>query len=515
MYSLQCYIRRSRPYLERYLSDLQGRLPVRVAPDYDDWISEVREIIARGDLIFPGGGNPYLPWTVEVLLLRILEEMYTSLGYAMRLSTLLPAHFPSEQWPIMTRLLQWISTVEGYTTVDALEIDYPLEPEYFSVMRQPVQFFGSQETALIYGKGENQLYVFQPSRYLRLLDISDPVTVKELTGVGYPFSSFTPHSSSIIQQYTEVSLDHYRASALTHHLLNFYSADEDRQYAIANKYNNIRNDLAEKYKWQRYRVLEESDAWNDASATERWELLLGGQSYEDMLMKELLLAVRERPNAYQWIVAKYGTDDNYELVGNIQEEFPEEKVLNGHPSRFVFRTFEGYLDKVESETYESEEREKGKWLVGAVTAGNNFLGAKEGIDFLEVWIQEHNSYWGGVHGFIFNGLGLKYFDYFTTEIASPRGDWTLSQWRLLYPTKEDKARFSTYIQDTMIVYSLTTSPFFNREKIDGWWCTVPAEIMLYRPADKGEMRKTTGIYNTAKCVYSGAETEENFLDEYT
>jgi hypothetical protein len=513
LYSIQCYVRRARPYLDRYLTDLQSRLPVRVAPDYEEWVVEVKEILAKGDLIFPGGGNPYLPWTVEVLLLRILEEMYTILGYTLRLSTLLSARFPSAEWPIMPRLLQWLKTVEGYASAEALEEEHPLDPEFFSVMRMPVQFFGSRETALLYGKGENQLYVYEPRKALRLVDISDPTTIRELLEPGAPFHSAEPYPEAVLQHYTEVDLRKYRASVLNHHLLEFYSADEPRRTTLQERYREERRNLEQRYRWERYarNVVTPSD-WRDRNGPQRWRELLAGQSYQEMLSEELALLAEQRPAAYDWVVQRYGRT----VVEQVMLLLPEEKMEQA-PYQLVSRVFEGYKEDLADVTYAAETAEVGEWLEKAVKAGNNFLGARPEVDFLQVWIAESNSYWGGVPGFLYHGLGLKYFDYFTTEIASPRADWTLSQWQYLWRGARGAAtaaRHSTYISDTMLVYTFTHSEFFQRERLDGWWCSAPPEIMLHRPADKGSMRKYTPTYHTERCRYTGAETEENFLEEY-
>jgi hypothetical protein len=512
LYSLQCYIRRSKPLLQRYLFDLGGRLPVRVSPNYQEWLDEVRDILGRGDLLFPGGGNPYLPWTVDILFLRILEEMYASLGYTLRLSTLMPALFPSANWPVIPKLLAWLRTVEGYASVEALEAEHSLEPEFFSVMRQPVQFFGSQETALLYGKGENQLYQYQPVRYLRLLDISDVTTVRELVEPGQPFASFAPHSASLVQYYTERGLADYRASALTHHLLEFYSRDAARQQRLNRESGQRTEALLSSYSWVRFRRVVRAEEWRHSSKAKRWASLLTGQSYRDMLTEELLVIKSIQPAAYQLLLTQWQVSGVVELRSAILKVYPEESVAD-RPV-LLLDVFEGYLSvQLEAEGLRTR-REIGSWLVSAVSAGGNFLGAQPGVDFLSLWVELGNSFWGGVRTFIYGEFGLKYFSYFTTEIASPAGDWHLSQWETLHTTSRAPRRFSTYLQDTMIVLTLTTSDLFQQRELDGWWCTEPGEIMLYQPAAKGQLTKVTSTYHVDRCRYTGDETEENFLDEF-
>ena len=503
LYSIQCYIRRSKPFLERYLFDLQGRLPVRLAPDYEEWLMGVRKILSRGDVIFPARENPYLSWTVDVTLLRILEEMYTTLGYTLKLSTILATNFSTSDFLSLSKLLTKIRIIENYEYVDQLEVDYPLDPQYFSVMRMPVQFFGSRNTALRYGKGENQLYVYQPSRPLMLLNLDNQYNIEKLITENAPFASFSPHSESVIRHHVEISLEIYRAKALTYHLLRLYNKDERTHDVIRRREERILV-VNSRYQWLRYREASKM------TLDQRWDVLLGGQTYDQMLREELDTAQRERlSTVYQWLVNKYGSNDNAVISQRIREEFPA-------PTLRIDLTFEGYLNDQIDVIHEDTDLKIGRWLQDAVHNGDNFLGANLGINFAQVWVELSVLYSRDLHQILYRGLGLKYFDYFTTEIASPRGDWTISRWEYLFPSFEEvKTRFSTYLQDTMIVYNLIHSAFFKDNDLDGWMCDNRAEVMVHQPSRKGEMKKVTTVYNTDRCLYSGAETEENFLDEYS
>lgn len=526
LYSLTCYIRRQRPILQRYLSDLHANRLTSTEAD-DKWIGLAARTLSKYEILLTP--IPDQPWTMHVLFLFLMTKMYES-SRRFRVSSALDPLISDEiksrpfRAEALERLRKWMQEVEKQRNLDDIDQQTLLEVPFFSVMRQPVQFFADEKTALRYGKDTDRVYVYRTLHPVQLVNISDVPTIRTLMADGYPFASwyffFCFHMTNQIPRLP------YETKTIAH-FAEFETVADARLAILASQkawyLEPIENKLADweietsrldelwkqKYKWtypdrqQRPFTYETLDEWlKDTS----WP----------QLVSDMVNDVYRNQNDTIWNYLVHqvkATSNNDEaktraIVEHILQRWPDREAIYEDLAYGWQNTF---LDLMEgANLYWTQDkrkqriRDKQKWLVGQARAWISDLSTTfEARDpkALEQLLVPEFEYSFLRFERLANNLAKEWPSLFTNECISPRGLWLFTNWRILHST--GTVRKSIYEIDTLIVQSFRTSEFVKKAEINGWICMQPYEVMIIYPERFGSMQKQTATFDfqSPACIY--------------
>ena len=95
-------------------------------------------------------------------------------------------------------------------------------------------------------------------------------------------------------------------------------------------------------------------------------------------------------------------------------------------------------------------------------------------------------------------------DLFEIPIVSPRGLWLTIHWPILQ-NLDQRGRLSWYNVDCLLVYTLTTSSWYQAANLNGWVCHNPYEVMVHHPEKYGKIRRIVDTYVDSDCQYEYEE----------
>jgi len=193
IFAIRCYLEQHRwvwePYLRRnrYIRSLKGI-------DDATW-DRIAMIVTNYNRQMDAISEDDKPWGSQVAVVAILEQLTFRFLYNVSIATVLQEHFRRTKWtPGSLELVRYAEGIENHTM--------PLDAEFYSVMRQPIQFFGTLSTASGYSKYVYKYVVEEP---LRLVDISDRATSQELLDT--VFASWKPFTDEDVKYYSGLKDD--------------------------------------------------------------------------------------------------------------------------------------------------------------------------------------------------------------------------------------------------------------------------------------------------------------------
>jgi hypothetical protein len=186
-------------------------------------------------------------WGAQVVFVALVKELATLGRTELAVSALLQEYFHRTTWlPGSSELLRYAEGVESGLV--------PLTGEFYSNMRQPIQFFGTLTTAQLYSK---YVYRYQIQESLQLVDISDRATCRELLAT--VFDDWTPFGREDLEYYCgpRENITTVRFNVLFWLFRRFH--DHERLFLLLGKYYGYRQ-LAEEdpliadlaYNWLTY-----------------------------------------------------------------------------------------------------------------------------------------------------------------------------------------------------------------------------------------------------------------------
>ena len=518
LYHVHCYIHKMRLPLARYLSDINSQYHSikETAPDdnFKEWKKQIQYAISKYTILMPNEFSPLNPWTCHVVFLFTMNAMYELKIPILRISEFLAELLPEYKIsnPIYQKsydeLLSWSSNMDECK--DLRDVDYKglLKLDFFNVMRQPIQFFGSETIANIYAKnGTHEIYTYELSAEIRVVNISDPSTIQNLMTVGMPYYSTKSYPIEVTK-YFECNVGSMRVETIGDILEVYYDPIEKSMEDYEVETQRL-DETWKQLKW--YLARELSIGYYDEGSVQK--LLRGYESWSDFLTFIVPELYKKQRDLWLDLVKKYdistGGDPrnqanvNAEIIQWIMSEYPEINDDNIDP----------FLELMDSLYFNNvrQRREDRRFILMQQMApffehlGSTFqinVGAESNLQtFLEkIGDRPNHHQWVSiVHDIVDIWSSL-----FQIEIVSPRGLWLIAHWKTLNPGFRNPIRFSRYNVDCLLVYSLTTSSWFQENHINGWVCHNPYEVMVCRPELYGQIRRVQDTYNE-ECDYEYAE----------
>lgn len=211
LYSITCYIRRQKPMLFQYVRDVRAnKFTTNVAPKI--WQQLMARALEKYDrFMYPT--VPKMPWTIQVFILYAITKMYETKQVFLISEALKPLIEAEIENPDRIRsalhidylydITTWLEWIEEKEDDNWEHLHLLLNVEYFSVMRQDVQFFSNAANAMLYAQDDDKLFQFIDREPLKLVNISDPDTIVAMTFDDMPFASWIPYSRLQLANFTE------------------------------------------------------------------------------------------------------------------------------------------------------------------------------------------------------------------------------------------------------------------------------------------------------------------------
>ncbi len=517
LYRIQCFILKNGPLLDPYLQHLHSSNFIEASEqEYTEQAQKIQGYIKHflGRLPVNRIGDGSL--NEHVLYLLTLEKLsQTSEGSSMRVSRVLElAQAKDREYAFETRtlddLLKFSMQVEACRNADELTSKGLFDVSFYSVMKSPVQFFGTRETALSYASNSDEFlygYDFSPEAH-NFLDIDDLGTVKELmTQPGMPFFSGEIYSKGDIEYYTQRVGRHVREMAIFGTLNSLPELPPSEtalgyiELPIRRPYNPQK--INRDWMGEKLGPLSEQEL--------QLPELLQGDTLRTVLMKFFEQLYQESRES--WIllceVLKLDLTTGAEslqlqLVDAALLKFP---VLNSKTRDDVFK----WVDRAtrDHRLVKAKIVYHRKYIIPYLKkAIRLFNGNQACVQLLgDLLSYEYVATQGSISGSasaVGYSLREKWSVYFDLEIVSPRGLWVTLNWdKLQSDSTGQEKRISQYELDSLVVFSLVSSPWFQNSGLRGWRCQTMGEWMVYRPELSGKMRKVQSGFNlqdSKKCT---------------
>ena len=514
LYHVHCYIHKMRLSLAKYLSDInfQSHTITEILRDdnFEQWKVQCRYALNNYTILMPNEFSPVYPWTCHVVFLFCMNAMYELKIPILRVSgfvaELVPEYKVSN--PIHEKsydeLLSWSKSMDE--CMDLRDVDYKglLKLDFFNVMRQPIQFFSSETIANIYAKnGPHEIYTYELTQKIRVVNISDLSTIQSLMAIDMPYYSTESYSIEVVK-YFECNIETMRAETIYDILKVYYKPIEKSMEDYDHETERL-DSTWKQLKW--YLPKELNIGYYDEDSVSKF--LHRYESWYDFLTFMVPELYKKQRDLWLYLVQKFQistgedprnqTNVNAEIIQGIMSEYPEIKDDN----------VDSFLELMDSLYFNSQQQRSAnrRFIIMQqmrpffehlsttfqikVDAESNLL------TFLEDLGKKcnHHQWVSTVH----NIVGI-WSSLFQIEIASPRGLWLIAHWETLNPGFRTPNRFSRYNVDCLLVYSLTTSSWFQNNHVNGWVCHNPYEVMVYHPELYGKVTRTQDIYNE-ECDY--------------
>jgi hypothetical protein len=486
LYSIQCFIDKTKPVFLKYLKDIgylspateeDQKLTLYALDNYEKYMPK------------DATGNP---WTKHIVLLYIVDQMY-KISRPFLISKMVKDVYQNVLKDVYREsyleLVDWIGKAEQ---LKESEVDLYFDISFFSVMRLPIQFFSDRQTAYRYSKkDESKLYRYELIENLKLLNISD-LDILNLTQNQMPFNSWESYAHKIFNYYTESDEPAVRKEILYDFIekdLNLISTQRTETTNNIKKFKTYNWNLNDRLNtsWDAsdyYQILEKS-----AGSTNWYQII----SYivKDLRdnQPEIWLALLEKYNIIldtpdkiplvhqqlcNYIIQKYPvvTDpDNYHFEG-LNEFFDLIYWRESDKLNLLFkRKYQEYItDLFKHLDLYFELRPEAQ----------NFK-----TDFIFKFVNSHNH----LEMLMGSDMIINWNKYFKFDIMSPRGLWISINWFRLIKDP-NLPRLSWYTVDTLLVYSLINSKYFKENQFQGWYCKNQYEIMVCQPATYGIITRT-------------------------
>jgi len=492
LYAITCYIRKNRLLLAAYLHQtkvLPG--PGFQVPEYQVWRGEVNSALDDFERYFT---NMTQPWTKQVIFLFALERLFAlKISPPPYISSLLQELIPAkiierpERRAAFEELVDWARQVDATRTL--AQADPLFQVEFFTVMRQPIQFFADINTARRYAKGDDNLFIYTiPAGInLQLLDISNPETIQRLMMPPYPYSDWTPYTEDIVLYFTEGDLLQARGSVVIMLIDWFRDRTVQSMQAFDTEFE------AEKKKWDatlRWTLPERRQtSWDSEDYRDK---MLQGKSWPDFLIDMIEDLRQNHPEIWQHIAQKAETEATPLIAAGIQQKFPMfPESREDQPGSYDYlMRFTDFMDSAWSQQYTAWSQQGQAMVLQFLQKFVTLLGQTYGQinTTLEAKLPSYAQYrnWQQL------GWDLKdnWNSWFEHEIVSPRGLWSAIHFLRLHNL--GSKRLSVYQIDTLVIHTFITSP--QLQFYQGWYDAEPYEVMISNPDEYGHMTKMTTQY---------------------
>jgi hypothetical protein len=350
---IQDYLTTDVHYLIKYLSvpnyndfdfsletDLSNKIK-KILSQYVNWIPQKKDEKKQDEY------NMYSKEIVVIEIIKLLDENgYLSTVSYPRVSKII-LHYAStfpvywQHW-FNDSLISWLSKLEDAHSMDVVS------PKYLSVMRQPVQYFGTEEDTQSYSGGIAK-YRFTLTKDVQILNLDNFDTLKFLQS--YVFTSNVKYTEEEIMLYTEQSPNDLSGILLVNFfektkndILEWKKEHSDVDYTIYK--NNYISHINKQYGLFDIREEEQkrlNKFYFDESLA-RFFQSLGVNNWSDYVSIMINRLMTENYPIYEYLLNSYHETTSNGLIHKILEEFPEvtkenmydiRDKLNGYYYNFV------------------------------------------------------------------------------------------------------------------------------------------------------------------------------------
>jgi len=171
LFAIKCYLDRNRSYWERWFSEAHPVEDINVVPD-ELW-PKIELIVNQLDQQHQSISDfNYSPWNQQVTFVALVKLLVDNGLTTISISTLLEALLNFDQ-----RTRSWSELLDFARKVENARDGKALETHFYSVMRLPIQFFGTYAKAKAYSQ---RVYEYTVTTPISLPDINKSDMAREL-----------------------------------------------------------------------------------------------------------------------------------------------------------------------------------------------------------------------------------------------------------------------------------------------------------------------------------------------
>jgi len=498
LYMIQAYVNQHKHLLDAYLSQLATQ--TRVVNFSDTLLDMINAHLAKLRNRLKTEHSPQVNANNPVLFLVFLR-VARKLGVAGAFSVaeLVLSALPDRgnlrsalprQADIMS-LVSFAYRVEECASLAEVEKRGLLNSDFYSSMRQPIQFFGLRDTAKLYAhERESFLYAYDlnndgRARRLLLLDIDNPATIAAMTQPGMPFHQASQSlTDAQLEFISESNAAELRSEIFERHFggsTGLEGVELDPAYAKSNPLVHSMTMSTPQCSEAVFRAAMR-DLLHAKCKTSRdaWLMCMRGAGLDtDQLAEETVnAALVDRLVAY----LKRKSDEPF--VFRVEEH-----------RQFVTDFFDAQRRKWFN--YKLKEDNKNLVVLPAVRYMARVFGVREDTAAGQVVKEflEHGTKPGGYLEAI--EVFRHWDEMFQVELLSPRSLWMSMYPAWLYDPSSSPTRLSSYMADALVIHILRNSKWLsaNSDTVIGWICSSMDEWMIIHPERHGKMRKERQQYD--------------------